>query len=152
MNESAQQRADRYMAARNQHPAWQLLASRRAPLVLGCLRTLFEHAHEGILVQDALQALAVMLAANASQDSYEISPDDRVLEAGRELRGWIKRRLIIEREGRIYETDALASALQFIESLDNRIMTSTASRLSVVQREEGISHSDGGVSEQWHGF
>jgi hypothetical protein len=29
----------------------------------------------------------------------------------------------------------LSSAIQFIDSLDNRMMTSTASRLSVVQRE-----------------
>jgi len=135
MEESAQQRSERYISARSQHPAWLLLASRRAPLVLGCLRTLFERAHDGIAVDDALQALAAMLAAYASQELYEIDLDATHLQAGRELREWIKRRLIIEREGRIYATDALESAIQFVESLDGRIMTSTASRLSVVQRE-----------------
>ena len=135
MEESAQQRSERYISARNQHPAWLLLASRRAPLVLGCLRTLFEQAHDGIPVEDALQALATILAAYASQELYEISPEDTQLQSGRELREWIKRRLIIEREGRIYATDALEVAIQFVESLDSRIMTSTASRLSVVQRE-----------------
>jgi predicted RNA-binding Zn ribbon-like protein len=135
MEESAQQRSERYISARNQHPAWLLLASRRAPLVLGCLRTLFERAHDGIAIEDALQALATILAAYTSQDLYEISPEDTHLQAGRELREWIKRRLIIEREGRIYATDALEVAIQFVESLDSRIMTSTASRLSVVQRE-----------------
>jgi predicted RNA-binding Zn ribbon-like protein len=135
MEESVQQRSERYISARSQHPAWLLLASRRAPLVLGCLRTLFERAHDGIAMEDALQALADMLAAYASQELYEIEPDSTHLQAGRELREWIKRRLIVEREGRIYATDALELAIQFVESLDSRIMTSTASRLSVVQRE-----------------
>ena len=135
MEESAQQRSERYVSARSQHPARLLLASRRAPLVLGCLRTLFERAHDGILMEDALQALSEMLAAYASQELYEIDPDATHLQAGRELREWIKRRLVVEREGRIYATDALESAIQFVDSLDSRIMTSTASRLSVVQRE-----------------
>lgn len=135
MEDSAQQRSQRYISARSQHPAWLLLASRRAPLVLGCLRALFERAHDGIVLEDALQALAELLAAYASQELYEIDPNSLHLQAGRELREWIKRRLVVEREGRIYATDALELAIQFVESLDSRIMTSTASRLSVVQRE-----------------
>jgi len=55
--------------------------------------------------------------------------------AGRELRLWIRRSLTNERGGRIYATDALHSVIAFVDGLDNRIMTSTASRLSVVQRE-----------------
>ncbi|WP_457295287.1 DUF3375 domain-containing protein [Pseudomonas chlororaphis] len=135
MEENAQQRSERYVSARSQHPAWLLLASRRAPLVLGCLRTLFERAPDGVPMEDALQALSDMLATYSSQELYEIDPDATHLHAGRELREWIKRRLVVEREERIYATDALESAIQFVDSLDSRIMTSTASRLSVVQRE-----------------
>jgi hypothetical protein len=32
-------------------------ASRRAPLVLSCLKTLFEKAHDGIPLEDAIQSL-----------------------------------------------------------------------------------------------
>lgn len=135
MEESALQRSERYIAARGQHPAWLLLASHRAPLILGCLRTLFDKAQDGIAMDDALQALTDILSAHASQELYEIDRQSTHLQAGRELREWIKRRLIVEREGRLYATDALESAIQFVESLDSRIMTSTASRLSVVQRE-----------------
>lgn len=135
MEESAQQHSERYVSARSQHPAWVLLASRRAPLVLGSLHTLFEQAHDGIPMEDALQALSDMLAAYANQELYEIDLHATSLQAGKELRKWIKRRLVVEREGRIYATDALESAIQFVDSLDSRIMTSTASRLSVVQRE-----------------
>lgn len=135
MEETAQQRTQKYVSARKQHPAWLLLASARAPLVLGCLTALFENSEDGIAEEDALQALSEMLAAYATQGEYDIDPNNARLEAGRELRQWIKRRLVIERNHRIYATDALSSAISFIESLDNRIMTSTASRLSVVQRE-----------------
>lgn len=135
MEENAQQRTQRYIGARSQHPAWLLLASRRAPLVLGCLRGLFDRAHDGVAMEDGLQALTDMLSAYVSQDLYEIEPENTHLQAGRELREWIKRRLVVEREGRLYATDALESAIRFVDSLDSRIMTSTASRLSVVQRE-----------------
>ena len=51
------------------------------------------------------------------------------------MREWIKRALVVEREGRLYATDALEEALRFVTALGDRVMTSTASRLSVVQRE-----------------
>lgn len=135
MSLSAQERARQYINSRHQHPAWRLLASPRAPLIIGCLTSLFEHANEGIAEEDALQALSEMLLAFATQDEFSIDPDHVQQQAGRDLREWIKRGLIIERGQRLYETDALNSAVHFIESLDNRIMTSTASRLSVVQQQ-----------------
>lgn len=135
MDSNPQQRTRHYIAARKQHPAWLLLASPRAPLVLGCLTSLFEFSEDGIAEADALEALSQMLGRYAEQDEYAIDPDNTRLQAGRELREWIRRGLVTERGQRLYATDALSSAIQFIDSLDNRIMTSTASRLSVVQRE-----------------
>jgi hypothetical protein len=42
----------------------------------------------------------------------------------------------------VYATDAFEEALRFVTALGGRIMTSTASRLSVVQREiEGLESS-----------
>lgn len=103
MEENAQQCTEKYISARSQHPTWILLASRRAPLVLGCLRAMFKTSHDGIPMEDALQALAGILSAHASQELYEIEPDNTHLQAGRELREWIKRRLVVEREGRILQ-------------------------------------------------
>ena len=130
-----QQRTHKYIAARQQHPAWLLLASRRAPLMLSCLDALFEHQREGVPFDDAVQALADMLAAHANQPDFEIDTADTLAQARRELRDWIRRALVTEREGRIHETDALKTALRFVAQLDHRLMTSTASRLAVVQRE-----------------
>ena len=130
-----QQRTQKYIAARQQNAAWLLLASRRAPLMLSCLEALFEHQRDGVPLDDAVQALADMLAAHANLPDFEIDTADITAQARRELRDWIRRALITEREGRIHETDALKTALRFVAQLDSRLMTSTASRLAVVQRE-----------------
>ena len=130
-----QQRTQKYLTARQQHPAWLLLASRRAPLVLSCLDALFEHQRDGVPFDATVQALADMLAAHANDTDFEIDSTDTLSQARREVREWIRRGLVVEREGRVFETDALKTALRFITQLDGRMMTSTASRLAVVQRE-----------------
>ena len=130
-----QQRTHKYLHARQQNPAWLLLASRRAPLMLSCLEALFEHRRDGVPFDEVVQALADMLAAHANQPDFEIDAADITAQARRELRDWIRRALVTEREGRIHETAALTTALHFVAQLDQRLMTSTASRLAVVQRE-----------------
>lgn len=125
-----------YLEARRSNSAWQLLAARNAPIILGCLQALFKESQDGIEFETALQALAELLEEYAYTDELGISRDQGFgSQARKELRNWIRRRLIIEREGRIYATDALESAIIFIDSLDQRLMTSTASRLAVVERE-----------------
>ncbi len=116
------------------HPAWQLLNAHTGPLVISSLRLLFNEKLDGIDIDAALQVLseALQLAHEAGEIEVE---GDYLLAARREIRQWIRRRLVVEREGRLLATDALESAFRFVESLDNRIMTSTASRLSIVQRE-----------------
>ena len=134
MDSSSHEQTRTYILARQQNPAWQLLASRRAPLVLGCLQSLFEDSQDGVDFDDAQQALAEILAGHAGLSEFEIDSDPTVL-ARKELRAWIRRALVVEREGRLYATDALETALRFVGALDSRMMTSTASRLAVVQRE-----------------
>ncbi|MDC9581539.1 DUF3375 domain-containing protein [Xenorhabdus sp. PR6a] len=135
MEERIKQRTESYISARNQHPAWLLLATRRAPLVLSCLKTLFEESNDGIPLEEAIVQLTNILMDHINQEQYEINQDNFPLQASRELREWIKRRLIVERDGRLFATDALEISITFVETLDNRFMTSTASRLSTVQRE-----------------
>ena len=134
MDTRTQERTQSYVLARQQNPAWQLLASRRAPLVLGCLQELFEQSHDGVDYDDAQQALAELLAGHVGLSEFDITGDTAAL-ARKELRAWIRRALVVEREGRLHATDALEAALRFVTALDGRIMTSTASRLAVVQRE-----------------
>jgi hypothetical protein len=76
-----------------------------------------------------------MLAEHANDGGFEISDDDYSAQARKELRSWVKLALVVEREGRLFATDALEEALRFVAALGGRVMTSTASRLSVVQRE-----------------
>lgn len=121
---------------RRQHPGWRLLAARSAPLVLGCLQVLFLHAEDGVALEDARLKLAELLSEYANDsDLVAKSDNDPAAQARKELRQWIQSRLVIEREGKLYATDALEQAIEFVSALDQRLMTSTASRLSVVQRE-----------------
>ncbi|WP_321187166.1 DUF3375 family protein [Trinickia soli] len=130
------QRTHQYVQSRRQHPAWQLLAARSAPLVLSCLQTLFEKSHDGIEVEAAEQMLAAILEQHANSDEFGVDPErECAVLARKELRRWIRRSLLTERAGRLYATDALEEALRFVAALDGRLMTSTASRLSIVQRE-----------------
>ena len=103
--------------------------------MLSCLESLLEHQPGGVPFDSAVQAIADLLVQHANQPDYEIDAADPLAQARRELREWIRRTLVTERDGLIHETDALKSALRFVAQLDQRMMTSTASRLAVVQRE-----------------
>lgn len=137
MSQSIRQRVSQYMDARQQHPAWRLLVSPRASLLLGCLTGLFAQQNRagGIAEEDALQVLSQLLLEFANHPDFNVDVDNPQQQAGRELRDWIKRGLVVERGQRLYETDALNRAVQFVDALDSRIMTSTASRLLVVQEQ-----------------
>jgi hypothetical protein len=135
MDISGKDLSGRLVKTRRQHPAWMLLASRRAPLILGCLKPLFEANIDGIPQEEAEQQLSEILADHANDEEFSIDHDDYLLAARRELRDWLRRELIVERQGKIIATDALQQALAFVDSLHDRVMTSTASRLSIVQRE-----------------
>lgn len=135
MKENTHIRTQAYLVSRHHHPAWKLLSAIRGPLVLSCLQALMEQNRDEILFEDAQQMLTEILTEHANNDEFKLQTDDPSGDARRELRAWIRRGLIVEREGRLIATDALQKALAFVESLDDRIMTSTASRLATVQRE-----------------
>lgn len=118
---------------RRNHAAWLLLASRNGPLILAGMKSLIDSHPTGISIDDAVERLAGSFAHFVNDTQYELG-DDYALTARRELRQWIKRGLIVERGGLLLPTDALRRALQFVESLEDHSMTSTASRLATVQR------------------
>ena len=126
--------AQNLTSLRQKNPAWQLLASRRAPLILATLNVLFDNNSGHSNVDDVVQLLAETFAEHGNDDSFA-DTTDFYKEARRELRDWIKRRLVVEREGLLIATDDLQQVLSFVSGIQNRIMTSTGSRLSTVQRE-----------------
>ena len=126
----------RLVALRRSHPAWQLLASRNGPLILSCLGDLFEEKPGGIPQDDAVERLADFFAAYANDSDFDVGDqENHVASARRELRAWIRRKLIVEREGQLLATDGLEQCRAFLVGIEERAMTSTASRLSTVQRE-----------------
>ncbi|MCF6281428.1 MAG: DUF3375 domain-containing protein [Candidatus Polarisedimenticolaceae bacterium] len=122
------------LGLKKHHPAWQLLVAHTGPVVIGALKRLFDESLDGIDIEAAHQLLSEMLQLSHEAGEIE-SSGDYLLEARREIRQWIRRSLVVEREGRLIATDALEAAFRFVDGLDNRIMSSTASRLSIVQRE-----------------
>lgn len=134
MKDKTRSRTQALFQLRKNHPAWQLLNARTGPLILGVLRDLFEEHLDGIEQELAHQMISEAL--ELFRHNGEIEPEGDSLQlARREVRGWIRRGLLVERENRLIATDALEAAFRFVDALDNRIMTSTASRLSIVQRE-----------------
>jgi len=128
---------------RKHHPAWQLLAATKGPLVIAVLQDLFKEYPDGIEFDSAVLDLAQVLRIQREKGEIDCS-DDYNLEARREIRQWIKRSLLLERQGRIIATDALESAMRFVQGLDQRIMSSSASRLAIVQRE--IEHLESNLN------
>ncbi len=94
MDRSNKEMALGLMNLRRQNAAWQLLASRRAPLIIACLKRLFEARDATILVDEMERALAEMLAEHANDEEFDVGADS-LLEARRELRDWVKRRLVV---------------------------------------------------------
>jgi len=124
-----------YQRLREQNPAWRLLAARRAPLVLACLRRLFANPGERVTVDDAVQMLAELLFEHANNPEYEIRSTELGRLARRELRDQIRAKLLVERDGELSATDALQQVFRFVDRLEDRMMSSTASRLATVQHQ-----------------
>jgi hypothetical protein len=125
--------SERFTKLRRNHPAWLLLASRNGPLILASLTTLLDAHPGGIDIEDAVAHVAGAFADHANDTEFELG-DDHSLAARRELRHWLKRGLVVERNGQLMATDALQRAVLFLDSLEVQTMTSTASRLATVQR------------------
>jgi len=127
--------ARKYLSMRRENVSWSLLASRRAPLVIGCLIPLLEGKQEEMSWEMAVEKLAEMFVEHSNQEEFGITPDEHVTMARAELRDWLKRGLVAERDGRLMATDALEKVFHFLGGLEEDHMTSTASRLGTVQRE-----------------
>ena len=129
MTEKTNSHAQALLNLKKHHPAWQLLTAHTGPLVISTLQALFDENLNGIDFDSALQELGEVLQFSHEAGEIEIG-SDYLLEARREIRQWIRRGLVVEREGRLIATDALESAFRFVDGLDQRIMTSTVGFLS----------------------
>ena len=126
------ERAQYFQRLRQTHSAWRLLASRRAPLILACFEQLFRESAE-VSLEDGVQHLGDLFLEFQNDEELALRGDDVYAEARREVRDWIRRRLLVERGGRLSATDALQRTIQFAQNLEEQLMTSTASRLRTVQ-------------------
>ena len=96
---------------------------------------MFDESQGEIAWDDAIQGLAEIFTEHALAQEFDLPDSDFAQASRRELRDWIKRGLVVERDGKLLATDALQKAFHFVEGLEDEVMTSTASRLGTVQRE-----------------
>ena len=94
----SQELGQRFLSMRRNHPAWLLLASRTGPLVLGSLKSLIDAFSGGIDFEDASEHLAASFAEFVDDSEFDFG-DDLAIAARKELRQWIRRGLIVERQG-----------------------------------------------------
>lgn len=125
-----------FIHLRQQSPAWLLLASSKAPLTAYCLKTILDAKPIGVPWDDAVEMLAEIFEDHVNNSDYGLDQEaDQSRAALREMRKWVRLGLVVEREGQLIATDGLERALSFLGELEQRTMTSTASRLATVQRE-----------------
>lgn len=125
-----------YIQLRQHNPAWLLLASTKAPLTASCLKTILDAKPVGVPWDDAVEMLADIFQDHLNNSEYELDgEEDQSRAARQEMRNWVRLGLVVEREGQLIATDGLERALSFLAELEQRTMTSTASRLATVQRE-----------------
>ncbi|AMV34411.1 hypothetical protein VN12_19965 [Pirellula sp. SH-Sr6A] len=130
---TARESVHHFVYLRRTNPSWQLLTSKRAPLVLSSLKTLIEAYPNGIALDEAVEHLAGLFAEFINDSEFDLSEEPPAM-ARKELRSWLKNGLIVERDGLVMATNAFQRAIAFLESLESETMTSTASRLATVQR------------------
>ena len=108
----ARETVSKYISLRRNHPAWSLLASPKGPLILASLKSLIDSSPGGVVLEEAVERLATVFADYANDSEFGLG-EDHPLAARREIRQWIKRGLIVERDGKILATDAFQRALLF---------------------------------------
>jgi hypothetical protein len=108
----ARETVSKYISLRRNHPAWSLLASPKGPLILASLNSLIDSSPGGVVLEEAVERLATVFADYANDSEFDLG-EDHPLAARREIRQWIKRGLIVERDGKILATDAFQRALLF---------------------------------------
>ena len=135
MHDNTPPKLRQYIAARRENAAWILLASPIAPSIISGLQEIFSEAgHDGIDIDKGIVILAKALQEHDANELIDVPEHDFNRLARHELKAWTKRGLISDRGGKLFATDSLQKVLRFVDSLDSKIMTSTASRLATVQQ------------------
>jgi hypothetical protein len=75
--------------------------------------------------------LGEVLRVQEASDDLEVEDSDYQGVARKELRQWIKLKLIVERQWQLIATDALQKTFAFVDGLSSKLMSSTASKINL---------------------
>lgn len=121
-----EERLRRYRNLREANPAWGVLARDTGSLTLAFLADLFGDRPD-VPIETARTQLVPVLEQNGHQDP--------VVSARLMINGWVDDGFLLEQDQKLTMTSATQMALQFVDNLNGREMTATASHLETVSEE-----------------
>ena len=122
---SLYERQARYRRLHSEQSAWRLLRADSAPIILAFIDSLFVEVQE-VLFARAKAALEAELPT--WKEAYGMQDN-----ANSHLRNWIHAGWIREHDDQLTRTDAFHQALRFVEGLESRGTTTSATHLRRVQ-------------------
>jgi len=107
------------------NPALMAISTPNSPLVLDCLKTLFNNPNSHVSLENAARNLSNLYKLHINESSFVIE-DTNTVTARRELSNWIRWGLLDEREGCLYQTNDLLTIFAFLDELN---LQSTSTQL-----------------------
>lgn len=123
---NARERVLRFRRLKKSSAAWSLLRAQRAPEILGFLQTLFAGDGE-VSIAQARNLLNVHIS------DWQSEYADTDVTANGLLAQWVREGYIRDQDGHYMMTDPCVAAIKFVDDLDKREVSATATHLRIVQ-------------------
>lgn len=120
----------RYNSLLEVNNTWKLLRAKSAPFVISFLKNIFAKERE-VPYEYARANLKEFLDELVNK----LSPEERKQSAKDYLRDWMDRGWIRELDNKIFMTDAAQKAIEFCDRLENKVVSTSATHLEILQQE-----------------
>ena len=120
----------RYNSLLEVNNTWKLLRAKSAPFVISFLKNIFAKERE-VPYEYARANLKEFLDELVNK----LTPEERKQSAKDYLRDWMDRGWIRELDNKIFMTDAAQKAIEFCDRLENKVVSTSATHLEILQQE-----------------
>lgn len=109
---------------------WKLLRAKSAPFVISFLKNIFSKDREV-----PYEYARANLKEFSDDLVNKLSPEDRKQSAKDYLREWMDRGWLRELDNKLFMTDAAQKAIDFCDRLENKVVSTSATHLEILQQE-----------------
>lgn len=120
----------RYSSLLEINNTWKLLRAKSAPFVISFLKNIFSKERE-VPYEYARANLKEFLDELVNK----LPPEDKKQSAKDYLREWMDRGWIRELDNKLFMTDAAQKAIEFCDRLENKVVSTSATHLEILQQE-----------------